>query len=95
MIASKYLRAGRSVLDIAVENSVDIPTSCGAMGTCTTCRVFLQAVAGSCPNRNELEEERAEERGFAANERLSCQLEIPEAPFAWIVSVTDAFTASL
>ena len=77
------LRKGRTLLDIAVDNSVELPHSCGGMGTCGTCRVKLTVEGGPCPERNETETEMANERGFSENERLSCQLEIPTEEFKW------------
>lgn len=73
----------RTLLDLAVDNSVDLPHSCGGMGTCGTCRVKLTVQTGTCPGRNETEMEMAIERGFADDERLSCQLEIPKDAFNW------------
>ena len=66
-----------------VDNSVDLPHSCGGMGTCGTCRVKLDTGAGVSPERNEVESEMALERGFAPDERLSCQLELPAESFSW------------
>lgn len=63
-----------SVLDVAIRNGVDIPHSCGGMGSCTTCRVLVEKTSGPLPARNELEQDIAEMREFAENERLSCQL---------------------
>lgn len=63
-----------SVLEVAIRGGLEIPHSCGGMGSCTTCRVFVESCAGPLPERNELELEIAETRGFAENERLSCQL---------------------
>lgn len=77
------IRKGQTLLEIAVDNSVDLPHSCGGMGTCGTCRVRLTVESGTCPERGELENEMTTERGFAENERLSCQLEIPAGEFKW------------
>jgi 2Fe-2S ferredoxin len=44
------------------------------MGSCTTCRVIVVRAAGPLPERNELEQDIADMRGFSAEERLSCQL---------------------
>lgn len=74
---------GKTLLETAVENSVDISTSCGGMGTCGTCRIFLDVQSGFVPERNEVEQDVANEKSFAPNERLSCQIEIPRADFSW------------
>ena len=74
----------QTLLDITVDNSVDLPHSCGGMGSCGTCRVRLSVASGPCPERNEIEMEMALERGFSKDERLSCQIEIPpEEDFSW------------
>lgn len=82
-------RAGKTLLETAVENSVEIPTSCGGMGTCGTCRVFLEIESGVAPEMGEIERDIASERAFAANERLSCQVEIPNESFGWIFRSAD------
>jgi ferredoxin, 2Fe-2S len=64
----------QSVLEVALKNGIEIPHSCGAMGSCTTCRVFVEKCPSPLPPRNELEHDIAEMRGFADQERLSCQL---------------------
>ena len=64
-----------SVLQVALDNGIEIPHSCGGMGSCTTCRVFVEQSSQALPPRNELEQDIAEMRGFAPNERLSCQLD--------------------
>lgn len=72
----KSLPIGRavSVLEVALEAGVEISHSCGGMGSCTTCRIFVESSPEPMPPRGELEQETAEARGFQANERLSCQL---------------------
>ncbi len=83
--SSRRLKAipGQTLLETAVENSVDISTSCGGMGTCGTCRVFLEVTNGLVPARNDIEKDVADEKNFAPNERLSCQIEIPDDDFSW------------
>jgi ferredoxin len=67
-------RDEQSVLEVALENGIEIPHSCGAMGSCTTCRVFVVQSAHALPPRNELEQDIADMREFRDDERLSCQL---------------------
>lgn len=63
-----------SILETALVLGVDIDHSCGGNGTCGTCRVFVKMSDGkSLPIRDELEQEMAEDRGFAEAERLACQ----------------------
>jgi 2Fe-2S ferredoxin len=63
-----------SVLDLALRAHIPLEHSCGGMGSCTTCRVIVESDVTLLSPRNEVESERAEERDFAENERLSCQL---------------------
>lgn len=64
-----------SVLQVALSNKIPIGHECDGMGTCTTCRIFVQSDLANVSKRTELEKEMADERNFADNERLSCQLE--------------------
>lgn len=77
------VRPGDNLLDIAVKNSVDIPHSCGGMGSCGTCRIRLQVHSGPAPEMGDLENEMATERGYTSDERLTCQIEIPNEPISW------------
>jgi ferredoxin, 2Fe-2S len=63
-----------SVLAVGLKNGVEIPHSCGGMGSCTTCRDLVERADEALPPSNELELDIAEMREFADNERLSCQL---------------------
>lgn len=63
-----------SVLEVALKHKIAIPHSCGGMGSCTTCRVFVEQSPQALPHREEMEQDIAQMRGFAENERLSCQL---------------------
>jgi len=64
----------QSVLEVALKSGIEISHSCGGMGSCTTCRVIVMRSPSALPPRNELEQEIADTRGFAEDERLSCQL---------------------
>ncbi len=63
-----------SVLEVALSGGIPLEHSCGGMGTCTTCRVFVQSDLGRTNERTEPESEMAESRGFRPDERLACQL---------------------
>ncbi|MGH1468911.1 MAG: 2Fe-2S iron-sulfur cluster-binding protein [Bdellovibrionales bacterium] len=65
------LSGKKSLLDDLRAHKVPVPFSCGGEGICTTCRVVL--VNGALSPRTELEKDRAEERGYSEEERLSCQ----------------------
>ena len=66
-------KANENLLDILNDNKISINQSCGANGSCTTCRVFTHGGKNSFSARSGIEIERAEERSFAENERLACQ----------------------
>jgi 2Fe-2S ferredoxin len=63
-----------SILEVALKNKIDLAHSCGGMGTCTTCRVYIESDIKNLPPRNETEAEMADSRGFAEQERLACQV---------------------
>lgn len=67
-------KVGETVQKALLRHKVDIGSSCGGLGTCTTCLVKVASDLSLLPSRNELEVERALERDFADNERLSCQI---------------------
>ena len=61
------------------QTCIELNHSCGGMGTCGTCRVRILSSLeslGPLEPRNEIEIEMANDRGFAENERLACQLAI-------------------
>jgi len=70
----KSVEIGNSsnLLEVALSNNIELNHTCGGMGSCTTCRIFV--LKGKMSPRTEIEKERAEERGFSSNERLACQL---------------------
>ena len=72
---SVAFRDGDTVLDLALANRLGLPTSCGGMGTCGTCRVLVESDLSKIPALNQVEQEIAADRGFKKNERLGCQLE--------------------
>ena len=62
-----------SILEALLRNKIEIGHSCGGMGACTTCRIYVEKGLEKFLPQNDLESERAKERNFADNERLSCQ----------------------
>ena len=64
---------GQSILDLALANRMDLSHSCGGMGSCGTCRVFVESPLEDLQPRNEIEQEMADSRGFSDHERLACQ----------------------
>ncbi|MFZ3230174.1 MAG: 2Fe-2S iron-sulfur cluster-binding protein [Pseudobdellovibrio sp.] len=81
-----FFKANECLLEILNANKISINQSCGANGSCTTCRVIIHSKSDFLSARTEIETERALERNFASNERLACQtlvlesvtIEIPE-----------------
>lgn len=65
---------GDTVLEIAEFHRLGLAHSCGGMGSCGTCRIFVDGGAEAIPPKVGLELEMAENRGFQDNERLACQL---------------------
>jgi ferredoxin len=65
---------GKSVLDVALENRLPLNHSCGGNATCGTCRIRVVSTETPLEERGELEQEIADDRGFAEDERLACQL---------------------
>lgn len=68
------VRDEESILEVALRNGIELPHSCGGMGSCTTCRIFIEHAPMNLPRRNELELDIASMREFADHERLACQL---------------------
>lgn len=51
-------KEGKSVLDIAIENNIDIEGACGGELACSTCHVILdQALFDKLPPKTEEEED--------------------------------------
>lgn len=67
-------KPGETVQEALLRNQFDIGSSCGGVGTCTTCLISVKSGLEKLPPKNELELERSEERALAENERLSCQI---------------------
>jgi ferredoxin, 2Fe-2S len=78
------LRGEENLLLLALRNRIPIATSCGGSGSCGTCRVTVKC--GQV--RNDVEQAMADDRGFAPDERLACQIE-PED--GMVVTVIDEY----
>jgi 2Fe-2S ferredoxin len=64
----------RNLLDLAVRNKVPIGHSCGGGGSCGTCRVIVVEGLDRLEVRGDVEQAMADDRGFAPQERLACQI---------------------
>jgi ferredoxin len=62
-----------SILEVAIACDIPLNHSCGGMGSCTTCRVYVKDGLGLLEPRNEIEQEHARMRGYPDYERLGCQ----------------------
>ena len=62
-----------TILEALQNAEIQMDSSCGGMGTCGTCRVFVEEGIEKFSPRNDLEQEIAQDRNFAMNERLTCQ----------------------
>ncbi len=62
-----------TILDALLDAEIEIDHSCGGMGSCGTCRIFVEKGLEKFAEPDEPEKEIRQDRGFAANERLSCQ----------------------
>jgi 2Fe-2S ferredoxin len=69
-----HMSQDESVLQAMLRTKQEIPHSCGGFGTCGTCQIIVQEDPDSLPERNEIESEMANDRGFKKSERLACQL---------------------
>lgn len=66
--------SGKTVLEVALENRLPLNHSCDGNASCGTCRIRIVSSEEPLEKRNELEAELANDRGFAPDERLACQL---------------------
>lgn len=79
----------KSVLELACSHEVELAHSCGGSGSCGTCLVKITGVP--LPERNEVEREMAEDRGFPPAERLACQTTAQEGMVVEVPEVTTDF----
>lgn len=72
-------RDGQTILDALRSSKIKINHECGGNGTCTTCLIITHSPQESFSEREELELDRKEERGFHEYERLACQTTLIES----------------
>lgn len=68
-----YASQGETILQAVLNAKIDLDHSCGGMGTCGTCRIYVTSGLEKFEARNELEQEIANDRQFSSEERLACQ----------------------
>jgi ferredoxin len=64
---------GSTILEALLKAEIEIDHSCGGMGTCGTCRIFVEKGLEKFAPPEEAEQEIISDRQFKKNERLSCQ----------------------
>ncbi|MDZ4676455.1 MAG: 2Fe-2S iron-sulfur cluster-binding protein [Oligoflexia bacterium] len=62
-----------SILEVAIANDIPLNHSCGGMGSCTTCRVFIEKGLEKLAPPNGVEKEHIIMRDWKPDERLGCQ----------------------
>jgi 2Fe-2S ferredoxin len=67
------IQQNETILEVALRNEIPLEHSCGGMGSCGTCRIFVTAGLDRFEPRNEIENEIAVDRSFSVDERLACQ----------------------
>ena len=69
---------GRSVLDVAIDNNVDIEGACGGELACSTCHVIVSPALYSRLPKKEVEEDDMLDlaQGLCATSRLCCQIKV-------------------
>ena len=63
-----------SILELALKHKIEINHSCGGMGSCGTCRVWIESDHYKTLELNDLEREMKTDRGMLEQERLACQI---------------------
>ena len=63
----------QTLLEALLNQKIPIAHSCGGNGTCGTCLCTIDSKY-ELPEKDDLEKEMSEDRGFHKNERLACQI---------------------
>ena len=69
-----FYKKNDTLLDALLNSGIEVDHSCGGMGACGTCKVFISHGLEALPPRNSEEIERAQDLSFTNSERLSCQI---------------------
>ena len=76
-----HVEIGKSLLDVAWDNKLDVEGACGGVMACSTCHVIVDpAWIDKLPDPSEEEEEMLDLAwGLTATSRLGCQIIVTEA----------------
>ncbi|MBI2212720.1 MAG: (2Fe-2S)-binding protein [Acidobacteria bacterium] len=66
-------RDGETILDVARRAGAPIGNSCGGVGWCARCRICVIEGAANLSAATWVEQEKGDELGFTAGDRLACQ----------------------
>ena len=78
-----------SLLDVACGHGIPIDHACGGVCACSTCHVYVEGGAESCPEPGEGEEDMLDlAPGLAETSRLACQC-VPNGDADLLVVVPD------
>ncbi len=65
---------GETLLEAALRAGLPMAHVCGGNAKCSTCRIWVMQGAASCPARNRVERQLADQLGLDPQIRLACQL---------------------
>src|ERR1700712_4252831 len=70
---------GKSILEVAHDNHIEIESACGGVCACTTCHCIIREGFDSMEEADELEEDFLDRAwGLEAQSRLACQAIVGE-----------------
>eukprot|EP01133_Synstelium_polycarpum_P002180 gene2180-2474_t len=68
---------GKSILEVAHDNHIEIESACGGVNACTTCHCIIREGFNSLEEADELEEDYLDRAwGLEPTSRLSCQAKV-------------------
>lgn len=68
------VESGKSILDVAMENDIDIEHACEMSCSCTTCHIIVREGFDSLEESDELEDDMLDKAwGLEPESRLGCQ----------------------
>ena len=71
---------GKSILEVAHDNHIEIESACGGVCACTTCHVVIKAGFNSLEAASDSEEDLLDRAwGLSTTSRLACQAKIGSA----------------